>query len=131
MRGHLVTLLCVPFFLFACCSVHYNVHINEQPTHFTSAGEALVDTSTAGSQPTPEPGGTMQWVQANSALIAALLAFLCIWALYMLWQREKRRSTTKLSPDDLALIEMARNVMNQLWNRVRPGRNVVRLDEYR
>jgi hypothetical protein len=72
-----------------------------------------------------------QFFLENQGNLIGLISLICIWILYRSYYLEKRKKVVKLNNDDLAMIEMGKDVMNQVWKRIRSNKKVVKLDDFR
>ena len=80
----------------------------------------------------PEQNSFVHFLSQNNDIIVALLSLVGILLLYRVYKMEKnRKKIAKLSLDDLSMLKFGKEVMDQIWKRFRPDKNVIRMDDYR
>ena len=70
-------------------------------------------------------------VKANRAEVLGLAALLGLWIQARAYEREKQQGRERITMQDLALLKIARNNLNRIWENHRPGKKVVRMEEFR
>jgi len=70
-------------------------------------------------------------IMMNSMAMLGLLALCSMWLLARAYNGEKQRQAKKYDIQDLGLLKIARNNLNRLWENHRPGRKIVRLEEWK
>ena len=73
----------------------------------------------------------IKYVERNDELIIGLLAHLVLWLLYRFYHRERMTRYRKISIEEIAVMKINRDSANQIWEKHRPGRNVIRIEDYR
>ncbi|MBN2280369.1 MAG: hypothetical protein JXQ65_07310 [Candidatus Marinimicrobia bacterium] len=71
------------------------------------------------------------FLQENRSNFIALGSLICIWVLYRAYLHERKNKTIALSFDDLAVLKRGRDVMNMIWEKVNPKKNIIKLDDYK
>ena len=73
-----------------------------------------------------------RFIHEKNNLVVALLAMLGMWLSHRLFMIERARPhTTRLSTDEIALFRLSKNLINDLWDRIKPDRKVTRLDDWK
>lgn len=79
----------------------------------------------------PLPHYFFEAIKANRAEMLGLAALLGMWIQARAYEREKQRGRERITMQDLALLKIARNNLNRIWENHRPGKKVVRIEEFR
>ena len=72
-----------------------------------------------------------KFTSQNLGKIYAVLALAFLWVFSRAYYFERTRKRLKLDTEDLGLMKIIRDSAARVWRKHRPGRNVVRLDDWR
>lgn len=104
----------------AILSADYSPHRHHSGNDFSAANLPALLTSQL-----------KETIKIHKRQVLALGGLLWLWLLFRFHAREWQRRRPRFSTEEIALIKTIKDNSTRIWENHRPGRNVVRLEEWR
>ena len=72
-----------------------------------------------------------EFLGKNSKPLLALLSLLAMWLLVRFYESQRSPSATRFNREQIALFKIALDNLTWIWEQIRPGRKVIRMEEWR
>ena len=126
--------IALSFMLTGCSNGPLFPNIKKGPPgapHGTGINMPMATKPRAESSVNKLPQSIARFFHENNSAILGLLGIIFLWIYIRAYSTEKNRRYTKISKEEVGLLKIIRDNASRIWENHRPGRNVVRLEDWK